>query len=61
MGSRQLLVVENSRPSQTILKFLPLKYWKMTSLLTVFNKFKPFVEEFPLTIVHWKGKKPSTK
>ena len=61
MGSRQLLVVENSRPSQTILKFLPLKYLKMTSLLTVFNKFKPFVEEFPLRIVHWKGKKNKHK
>lgn len=48
-------------PPKQFLKFLPLKYLKMTSLLTVFNKFKPFVEEFPLRIVHWKGKKTSTK
>lgn len=37
MGSRQSLLVENNRPSQTILQSLPLKYLRMTSLLTVLN------------------------
>jgi len=61
MGSRQSLLVESNLPSQTVLKSLPLKYLKMTSLLTVFNKFKRFVKEFPLRIVLWKGTKDKHK